>query len=63
MSQEEFHPIAIQTNDKNDVISGTLYQISQKELEEADRYEVSEYTRVEATFQSGKKGWIYVKAL
>lgn len=62
VSEEEFHPIAIQTNDKNDTISGTLYQISQKELEQADRYEVSDYKRVEATFQSGKKGWIYVKS-
>jgi gamma-glutamylcyclotransferase (GGCT)/AIG2-like uncharacterized protein YtfP len=62
MSDQKFHPIAIQTNDKKDVISGTLYKISQKELEKADRYEVSDYKRVEAIFQSGTKGWIYVKS-
>ncbi|WP_420573017.1 gamma-glutamylcyclotransferase family protein [Kordia sp.] len=62
ISQEEFHPIAIQTNNTDDHISGTLYKISEKELQQADRYEVSDYKRVEATFQSGKKGWIYIKS-
>ncbi|MEM6685037.1 MAG: gamma-glutamylcyclotransferase family protein [Bacteroidota bacterium] len=62
LSQEEFHPIAIQTNNKKDMISGTLYEITSEELAQADQYEVSDYKRVEATFQSGKKGWIYVKA-
>ena len=62
VSQEEFHPIAIQTNNTNDIISGTLYEITSEELAQADQYEVSDYKRVEATFQSGKMGWIYVKA-
>ncbi|MFK7748761.1 MAG: gamma-glutamylcyclotransferase family protein [Kordia sp.] len=62
ISEEKFHPIAIQTNNTNDRILGTLYQISQQELEQADRYEVSDYKRIEVTFQSRKKGWIYVKA-
>ncbi|WP_430412913.1 gamma-glutamylcyclotransferase family protein [Kordia sp.] len=62
VSKEAFHPIIIQTNDKKDVVSGTLYKISQEELAKADTYEVSDYKRVEATFESGKKGWVYVKA-
>ncbi|MBC8757165.1 gamma-glutamylcyclotransferase [Kordia sp. YSTF-M3] len=62
VSDQKFHPIAIQTNSTSDVISGTLYKITQEELAEADRYEVADYKRVEATFQSGNKGWIYVKA-
>jgi gamma-glutamylcyclotransferase (GGCT)/AIG2-like uncharacterized protein YtfP len=62
VSEKEFHPIAIQTNNTNDTISGTLYEITSEELALADRYEVDDYKRVEATFQSGKKGWIYVQA-
>ena len=62
VSEKEFHPIAILTNNTNDTISGTLYEITSEELAQADRYEVDDYKRVEATFQSGKKGWIYVQA-
>lgn len=61
VSNEEFHPIAIETKLLADQIEGTLYKISQKELEQADHYEVSDYKRVEATFESGTKGWIYIK--
>jgi gamma-glutamylcyclotransferase (GGCT)/AIG2-like uncharacterized protein YtfP len=62
VSEEVFHPIAIQTNNPNDSISGTLYEITSDELAQADAYEVDDYKRVEATFQSGKKGWVYVQA-
>ncbi len=62
MSEATFHPIAIQTNNANDTISGTLYTITSEELAQADAYEVADYKRVEATFQSGNKGWVYVKA-
>ncbi|WP_240321058.1 gamma-glutamylcyclotransferase family protein [Kordia sp. SMS9] len=62
LSEATFHPIAIQTNHPNDTISGTLYKITSDELAQADAYEVAAYKRVEATFQSGKKGWVYVKA-
>jgi len=61
-SEQEFHPIAICTNDKNDKIKGTLYKISTQELKEADSYEVADYTRVLVTFESKKQGWIYIKS-
>jgi gamma-glutamylcyclotransferase (GGCT)/AIG2-like uncharacterized protein YtfP len=61
-SEKEFHPIAIPTNDEKDEINGTLYKISLQELKKADDYEVSDYVRIKATFESGKKGWIYIKS-
>ncbi len=61
-SEQEFHPIALPSNNKNDEIKGTLYQISSEELAHADAYEVSDYKRILVTFQSGKKGWIYIKS-
>lgn len=60
-SGKAFHPVAIPTNNKKDIINGTLYKISIQELKQADNYEVDDYKRIEATFKSGKKGWVYIK--
>lgn len=59
-SEKEFHPIAEISTNNNDQIDGVLFEITQKELDQADAYEVSDYKRIEATFNSGKKGWIYI---
>jgi len=61
-SEQEFHPIAIETGIENDSITGTLFEITSQELQQADHYEVADYKRIERTFTSGKKGWIYVSA-
>ncbi len=61
-SEQEFHPIAIPTNDQNDEIIGTRYEIYSEELKQADAYEVRAYTRVKVTFESGLEGWVYIKA-
>ena len=60
-SEKEYHPIAKLTNNTNDEVQGMLFQITQEELDQADAYEVDDYKRIEATFTSGKKGWIYVE--
>jgi len=59
-SGKEYHPIAIKTNNPNDSIEGMLFEITTAELEETDRYEVSDYKRVLETFSSGHQAWIYV---
>lgn len=59
-SGKEFHPIAIKTGNQNDHIEGMIFEISEEELKETDRYEVADYHRVLETFASGKKAWIYV---
>lgn len=61
-SEQEYHPIAIPTNNKDDEIEGTLYEISEQELKQADLYEVADYKRVKVTFVSKKRGWIYIKS-
>ena len=35
------------------------FEVTAEELAAADRYEVAEYTRVEATLKSGVKAWVY----
>ncbi len=59
-SQQEYHPIAIPSKDKEDCIEGVIFEITEQELIQTDSYEVSDYKRVLETFQSGKKAWIYI---
>ena len=60
-SGKDYHPIALKTNDSKDFIEGTIFEITTQELEETDRYEVSDYKRVLETFASGQQAWIYVE--
>jgi hypothetical protein len=39
-----------------------VFEITAEELAAADRYEVSEYTRVLVTLKSGARAWVYVRA-
>ncbi len=59
-SGKEFHPIAIKTDSPNDIIEGMIFEITASELEETDKYEVSDYKRVLETFTSGQQAWVYV---
>jgi gamma-glutamylcyclotransferase (GGCT)/AIG2-like uncharacterized protein YtfP len=45
-----------------DEVTGVVFEITAAELAAADRYEVSEYTRVLVTLKSGAKAWVYVGA-
>lgn len=60
-SEEKFHPIISYSGNVNDKIEGTLFSITDEELEKADEYEVSDYKRIKTQFLSGKEGFIYVK--
>ncbi|SCY80356.1 gamma-glutamylcyclotransferase family protein [Flavobacterium caeni] len=60
-SQRQFHPIIAHTGNNADTVSGVLFEITDAELAQADRYEVDDYKRIEATFASGKIGFIYVE--
>ena len=61
-SGERFHPVVVHTGDGADQVPGTVFAITPQELEAADRYEVSDYRRVEAVLASGAEAWVYVKA-
>jgi hypothetical protein len=43
-------------------VSGTVFEISNVELANADRYEVAAYKRVAAMLASGRQAWVYVDA-
>jgi hypothetical protein len=57
---KQFHPIISFSGDKNDKVEGVLFEVTEDEILQADEYEVDDYKRVEVTFKSGKKGYIYI---
>lgn len=60
-SGERFHWIAVKTGRAEDYVPGVIFEITPQELVAADIYEAEDYARVEATFESGAKAWVYVR--
>jgi hypothetical protein len=61
-SGKEYHPIARKTGAFNHRIPGTVFEVTDEELRQSDRYEVEAYKRVETVLSSGKSAWVYVEA-
>jgi len=59
----EHYPIIMETTDSNDTISGTLYEVTMRELHQADLYEGLHYKRVEVLLRSNQKAWAYSAAI
>lgn len=45
---------------KGEKVEGMIFEISEAELLQADKYEPDNYQRVKVTLQSGREAWIYV---
>jgi Gamma-glutamyl cyclotransferase, AIG2-like len=61
-SGKTHHTIAERSGNPADEVPGMLFKITPDELAAADRYEVSEYTRVQVVLKSGLQAWAYVRA-
>jgi hypothetical protein len=48
------------TGDPSDFVEGTIYSVTQQELEQADSYEPDGYKRVLVQLSSGAKAWVYL---
>jgi gamma-glutamylcyclotransferase (GGCT)/AIG2-like uncharacterized protein YtfP len=59
-SGEAVHPILLPSGNKLDQIQGVVFDLSSKELELADQYEVADYKRISVTLFSGITAWVYV---
>ena len=44
----------------SDLVAGTVFTVTKKELEQADAYEPAEYKRVLAQLRSGMNAWVYL---
>jgi len=61
-SGKAFHPILRHTGNPEDEVAGTVFELTEAELAQADDYEVDDYARVEARLKSGVSCWIYAAA-
>jgi hypothetical protein len=61
-SGKTHHPIVRFVGNPDARVAGTVFEVTESELANADRYEVSAYKRVGADLASGKKAWVYVDA-
>lgn len=61
-SGTNIHPILRRTNNSDDKVKGTVFEITAEELAKADEYEVDDYIRVEAKFLSSTVAWVYTAA-
>ena|ERR1700722_2605250 len=59
-SEQVYHPIAVPSGSPAEHIEGTVFELSETELQMADKYEVDDYKRIAVTLDSGKKAWVYV---
>jgi gamma-glutamylcyclotransferase (GGCT)/AIG2-like uncharacterized protein YtfP len=60
VSGKAVHRIARATGNPADRIPGVIFELTDAELAATDAYEVDAYSRVEATFESGRRAWVYV---
>ena len=51
------------SSNPEDTISGTVFEITERELAAADQYEeAAQYRRILVTLGSGDQAWVYVRA-
>lgn len=60
VSGEARHPIVRFTGRTCDAVQGTVFEVTEQELRNADKYEVASYTRISVTLGSGINAWVYV---
>ena len=59
-NDEKFHRLAVKSNNDEEGITGTLFELSGEEIIRTDEYEPDGYKRISATLLSGKTCWVYV---
>ncbi len=62
VSRQATHPIVVPTGDPADQVPGTVLEVTDDELTQADAYEVDDYRRVLVRLASGVDAWVYVSA-
>ncbi len=60
-SGTDMHPILEFTGKEQDCVEGTIFELTDEELLEADSYEVDDYKRDKLTFASGESAYVYLK--
>ena len=55
-------PIVTFTGSPDSRVSGTVFEITDAELAQADAYEVAAYKRIATQLASGRQAWVYIDA-
>jgi gamma-glutamyl AIG2-like cyclotransferase len=50
----------LHTGNSSDVVEGSAFMLTKKDLERADKYEPAEYRRVKVRLRSGLDAWVYL---
>ena len=50
------------TGNQSDSVAGTVFKVTQSELEQSDAYEPAGYKRVMVQLRSGLKAWVYLSS-
>ena len=61
-SGAEFHRNLVFTDNTSDFVEGTVFSVTQQELEQSDAYEPDGYERVQVRLRSGLEAWVYLDA-
>jgi gamma-glutamylcyclotransferase (GGCT)/AIG2-like uncharacterized protein YtfP len=61
-SGAEYHRTLEFTGNASDLVGGTVFSVTQQELEQADAYEPDGYKRQRVTLRSGTEAWVYFDA-
>ena len=61
-SGKTHHPIIRHSGLDDDRVAGSVFELSDAELAQADAYGVDAYRRVAVTLASGLQAWVYVDA-
>jgi len=61
-SGAEYHRTLEFTGSTSDLVEGTVFSVTEQELEQADAYEPDGYERVQITLRSGTEAWVYLSA-
>ncbi|HJT26915.1 MAG TPA: gamma-glutamylcyclotransferase family protein [Pyrinomonadaceae bacterium] len=61
-SGAEYHRNLEFTGSSSDVVEGTVFFVTEQELEQADAYEPDGYKRIRVKLQSGTEAWMYSNA-
>ena len=59
-SGAEYHRTLEFTGNASDLVEGTVFSVTQKELEQADAYEPDGYERKQVTLRSGTEACVYI---
>jgi gamma-glutamylcyclotransferase (GGCT)/AIG2-like uncharacterized protein YtfP len=56
------HAVVRYTGNAASRVQGTVFEVTNAEIESADHYEPAGYTRIATTLASGKRAWVYAQA-